>query len=154
MVEVGTSSFYTAMADATNEPVLEAIARRIATDEWQHYGLFYRNLKRYLESEQLPRHRRLMVALRRIAETEDDELACAYHTANTPDEPYDRKKALKAYSSRAYPLYHANHVEKAMAMIFKATGYQPRGLVSRGLTRAVTGFMQFRAQRRADAPAA
>jgi hypothetical protein len=151
MVEVGTSSFYTAIGQATNDPALQAICKNIATDEWQHYGLFYRYLKKYLEHEDLPRYRRLMVALGRIAETEDDELATAYHTANTPDQPYDRKESLRAYSKRALPLYHPSHVQTAMGMIFKAVGYKPHGLMSRGLTKAVTGYMALRAQRRAEA---
>lgn len=148
MVETGTSSFYTALGDATADPALKAICKNIAMDEWRHYGLFYRYLKRYLDKESLPRHRRLMVALQRIAETEDDELASAYHVANTPDEPYDRKKATKEYSRRAYAYYRPGHVETAVGMILKAAGYHPRGLFGRTVRGAVTGVMEWRNQRR------
>ncbi len=42
MVEVGTSSYYTALRDAAREPVLKEICRRIAADEIRHYKLFHR----------------------------------------------------------------------------------------------------------------
>lgn len=148
MVEVGTSSFYTALGDSTQDPALKAMCRHIATDEWQHYGLFYRHLKRYLAVEDMPRYRRLMVALDRIAETEDDELASAYHVANLQGEPYDRKKASKEYSSRAYSYYRPGHAEKAVGMILKATGYQPRGLFGRTVRGAVSSVVEWRNHRR------
>jgi len=46
IVETGTSSYYTALAEAAEEPVLQAICRRIAADEHRHYKLFYDHLKR------------------------------------------------------------------------------------------------------------
>ena len=51
IVEVGTSSFYSAVRDAAEEPVLKHICHRIAGDEYRHYQLFYRNLKRYRAAE-------------------------------------------------------------------------------------------------------
>ena len=41
VVESGTSSFYSALRDATGEPVLKDICHRIAGDEFRHYKLFY-----------------------------------------------------------------------------------------------------------------
>jgi len=41
MVEVGTSSYYAALRDAVQEPVLKEICRNIAADEIRHYKLFY-----------------------------------------------------------------------------------------------------------------
>ena len=41
VVEVGTSSFYSAIRDATDEPVLKLICAKIAGDEFRHYKLFY-----------------------------------------------------------------------------------------------------------------
>lgn len=147
IVEVGTSSYYTAIADATDEPVLKEICRRIATDEWRHYGLFYRNLRRYLEQERLSPAKRAWVALTRVLETEDDELAQAYHTANLSDEPYDRRRASRAYSQRAFALYRPNHVERAISMIFKAVGFAPHGWPSRTLSRIARTLLQYRARR-------
>src|SRR3546814_852430 len=75
MVEVGTSSYYTALADSSDEPALCAVCRKIASDEFRHYRVFYENMKRYLEREQLYLPKRIKVAIGRIMETEDDELA-------------------------------------------------------------------------------
>ena len=44
VVESGTSSYYSAIRDATEEPVLKEIAGRIAADEYRHYKLFYETL--------------------------------------------------------------------------------------------------------------
>src|SRR5262249_10065832 len=41
VVESGTSSYYSAMHDASDEPVLKEIAGRIAADEYRHYRLFF-----------------------------------------------------------------------------------------------------------------
>ena len=46
VVESGTSSYYSAIRDATDEPVLKEIAGRIAADEYRHYKLFYDTLQR------------------------------------------------------------------------------------------------------------
>src|SRR5258707_6778436 len=85
IVEVGTSSYYTALREAAAEPVLKEICRHIAADELRHYRLFYKNLDRCLEQERLGRVGRLRVALRRGAGSEDDELAYAYFAANEGD---------------------------------------------------------------------
>ena len=148
MVEVGTSSYYTAIAEATDEPLLKEICRRIATDEWRHYGLFYRNLHRYLKQERLPRAQRAWIALNRALESEDDELAYAFYIANTNGEPYDRRRATRAYAERAYMLYRPQHVERAMGMIFKAVGFAPHGTASRWMTKLVSKLMSLRARRR------
>jgi len=44
VVESGTSSYYSAIRDATDEPVLKEIAGRIAADEFRHYKLFFDTL--------------------------------------------------------------------------------------------------------------
>ena len=125
MVEIGTSSYYTALADGTEEPVLQVVCRRIAADELRHYKLFYDNLKRYLDAEDVGRLQRARVALSRMLETEDDELSYAYYAANRAGETYDRKAANRAYMSRAIIYYRDAHVERAMAMAFKAVGLKP-----------------------------
>ena len=82
IVETGTSSYYTALREAAAEPVLREICRHIAADELRHYRLFYKKLPAYLARERLGRWARLRIALGRIAESEDDELAYAYYAAN------------------------------------------------------------------------
>jgi hypothetical protein len=135
IVETGTSSYYTALAEATQEPVLKQICQRIAADELRHYKLFYTHLQRYLAAERLGRWGRLKVAAGRLAEAEDDELAYAYHAANEGGGPYDRRRCVAAYGRRAYALYRRHHVERGMAMIFKAVGLKPQGRLNSWLTR-------------------
>lgn len=147
MVEVGTSSYYTALADSAEEPVLKDICRKIAADELRHYRLFYKNMKRYLDRERLTLPRRMWVAVSRITETEDDELAYAYFAANRDFDRYDRKACGEAYIRRAYALYRPRHLERAMAMVFKAVGLDPQGRLSRTMSRGATWFMQHRVQK-------
>src|SRR3546814_9424817 len=80
MVEVGTSSYSRALGDAATEPALKAICRFIAGDELRHYKLFYDHLKRFLEQDKIGTLKRLRLALGRIMETEDDELAYAFRS--------------------------------------------------------------------------
>ncbi|HXQ51476.1 MAG TPA: ferritin-like domain-containing protein [Stellaceae bacterium] len=131
IVETATSSYYTAMGEAAAEPVLQAICRRIAADEIRHYRLFHLHLERYLASEGLGVWRRLGVALGRIAETEDDELAYAYHAANEPARVYDRSRAAREHGRRAFALYRRHHVERGIALIFKAVGLKRTGRLDR-----------------------
>ena len=128
MVEVGTSSYYSALGDGTDEPVLRAVCRKIASDELRHYKLFYDHLKRYVTRENLSTLRRVRVALGRIMETEDDELSYAYFAANANyagGEAYDRKLHNGEYMRRAFAYYRDPHIDRGMAMIFKAVGLRP-----------------------------
>jgi hypothetical protein len=145
MVETGTSSYYTALADATQEPVLREICRQIAADEFRHFKLFYDHLRRYLSREQIGVVRRLYIAASRIGETEDDELAFAFHCSNDPaGTPYDHGRCMAAYMSSAIAFYRFNHVERGMGMIFKAVGLPPRGKLSELTARLAWQFMQRR----------
>src|SRR5580698_165366 len=136
IVETGTSSYYTAIADATDEPVLNAICRHIAADELRHYKLFYTHLKRYLTREELSRLERVRIVLGRMRESEDDELAYAYYAANAPaDAVYHREAYTTAYMTRAHRFYRPVHMDRIVAMAFKVCGLRPRtiwhGIVSR-----------------------
>jgi hypothetical protein len=141
IVEIGTSSYYTALKEAAAEPVLAEICRHIAADELRHYRLFYKNLSRYLAREHLGRWARLHVALSRVAESEDDELAYAYFAANGSGE-YDRRRWRGEYGRRSFSLYRRHHVERGIAMLLKAAGLKPNGRLSR-----VAGAVAWRAMR-------
>ncbi len=131
MVETGTSSYYTALSEATEEPVLKRICKQIAADEYRHFKLFYDHMKRYLAREDLSFVARLRIALGRIGETEDDELAFAFHCANEdPSLPYDHTRCSAGYMGRAMGFYRYRHIERATGMIFKAVGLEPRGRLS------------------------
>jgi hypothetical protein len=131
MVEIGTSSFYSAIRDASAEPVLREICARIAADEIRHYKLFRVHLDRYQESERLPLWRRILVLAARVRETGDDELPYAYWAGNGAVGVYDRKSSARAYARRAYRLYRPVHFDRAAAMGFKAVGLKPDGLLCR-----------------------
>jgi hypothetical protein len=131
MVEVGTSSYYSALRDGVQEPVLKQICRNIAADEIRHYKLFYKNLTLCLANERISFWRRLRVGFRRIAEARDDELACAYYAANEAGGFYDRYRHSRAYERRAFALYREPHVRHIVAMALKAVGLSPRGRFAR-----------------------
>ncbi|HEY3912711.1 MAG TPA: ferritin-like domain-containing protein [Stellaceae bacterium] len=153
IVETGTSSYYTALRDAAEEPVLSEICHRIADDEIRHYKLFYRTLTRYLERERIGLWGRLRVALGRIAEAQDDELAYAYHAANEPARPYDRRRCSRAYARRAFAVYRERHVAHGIPMIFKAIGLTPNGRLARAAGRVAWAALRRRAARLAKAAA-
>ena len=145
IVETGTSSYYTALHEATDEPVLQEICRRIAADELRHYRLFYKNLQACLARERLGRWRRLTIALGRVAESEDDELAYAYYAANDDTAAYDRRRCGRAYARRAIVLYRPHHVERMAAMMLKAIGLTPNGHLGVWLSRCAWRAMCWRA---------
>jgi len=144
IVEVGTSSYYSALGAAAEEPVLKQICRLIAADELRHYKLFYSHLKRYLEQEGIGRWRRVLVALGRIRESEDDELAYAYYAANGRGERYQRRRWSEAYKNRAMRFYRPSHVELAVAMTFKAAGLDPQSRLARFASRAIYAMIRRR----------
>jgi len=150
IVEVGTSSFYTAFGQAMPEPVFRRICQRIAADEFRHYKLFYSHLKHYLAKDKISRLRRLVIAVGRIAESEDDELAYAYYAANTDGtQPYDRKVFISAYMRRAYGLYRQEHIERAVAMTLKAAGLKPQGRMARYGSKLAFWYLKRRRERMA-----
>ncbi|MBB2202990.1 acyl-ACP desaturase [Gluconacetobacter tumulisoli] len=147
MVETGTSSFYTALADATDEPLLKAICKQIAADEYRHFKLFYDHMHRYLKRERLGVWQRTRIALGRVTESEDDELASAYHTTNDPvGVPYDHGRCIAAYMSRAMGVYRPKHTVRVTGMILKTIGVAPHGWVHALIARVV--YMLIRQRRK------
>jgi len=131
VVESGTSSYYSAIRDATEEPVLKDIAGRIAADEYRHYKLFYETLHKQNEPD-LPFWRKLWVAVGRVRESDDDELAYAYYCANVPPSeesarPYDRKVYSRLAAKTSMGIYRARHIYKLVQMVAKAVGADPHG---------------------------
>ncbi len=144
MVETGTSSFYSALADATDEPVLREICRRISEDENAHYHLFRSYMQRYMKTEKLSLTDRFRVAFERAAETEDDELARAYWAANRPEEPFDRRSNSVAYARATLKYYRPHHISRAVEMIFGTLGLNPSGPLGWMAARAVRSFIWYR----------
>jgi rubrerythrin len=132
IVETGTSSFYSAIRDAAREPVLRELCHRIAGDEFRHYKLFYTAMHRSQAKDRLPLWRRALVAVERIRESDDDELAYAWHAANEPvGMAYERARCNAAYASSAYALYGKVHAQRAAGMVMKALGLNPNGWLGR-----------------------
>jgi rubrerythrin len=145
MVETGTSSYYSALAEATAEPVLRQICKNIAADEFRHYKLFYDHMRRYLAREKIGLVRRLRIALGRIGESEDDELAFAWHCGNQPESvQFARAACTAAYMGRAMRFYRFRHVERGMGMVFKAIGMRPRGRLSDVAAKLVWRLLRWR----------
>ena len=134
VVESGTSSYYSAIRDATDEPVLKEIAGRIAADEYRHYKLFYDTLHKQDEPE-MPFWRRLWVAVGRVRESDDDELAYAYYCANvSPEEeaarPYDRATYSRLAAKTGMTIYRRQHIQKLVQMVAKVVGANPHGFLA------------------------
>lgn len=147
MVETGTSSFYTALMEATDEPVLKELCKLIASDELRHYKLFYDQMNRYLKKEKLNRFQRARIALGRVAESEDDELATAYHTTNNPPNmPYNHKRNIAAYMARAMRYYQPRHFRRVVSMIFKVIGFVPSDRICALISKLVYYFVRNRQQ--------
>ena len=147
VVECGTSSLYSALRDATDEPVLKRICHNIAGDEFRHYTLFRKAMLRYQAREPLPLWRRLKVAVGRVSEASDDELAMAWYCGNRIAAPYDRKACAEAYEYQAGRLYRGGHLARMVAMIAKAVGLEPHGRLSRLAQRLAWRLMRWRLER-------
>ena len=141
VVESGTSSYYSAIRDMTEEPVLKEIAGRIAADEYRHYKLFFEILNLQREPD-LPFWRKLIVAIGRINESDDDELSYAYYCAAVPKNaeaatPYARAHYAKESYKTILRIYRRHHVQRLTQMVSKAVGSDPQGR----LTRAAGGLL-------------
>jgi hypothetical protein len=131
VVESGTSTYYAAIRDATDEPVLKEIAGRISADEYRHYKLFYETLHKQAEPD-MSLFKKLWLAANRVRESDDDELAFAYYCANIPAEkelarPYERKFYSRLAARTGMTIYRRRHIRKLVQMVAKAVGADPHG---------------------------
>ncbi len=156
VVESGTCSFYSALRDSTEEPVLRQICHHIAQDEAAHYRLFQTHLRRYLAGQPLGFWARLRVAVGRLHETGDDELAYAYYSANLAlpaHPPYERKSCATAYWRRAMARYQRRHVRSAAHMILAAVDLKPGRAWVTWAVAGVWRILQWKLQRLHRLPA-
>ena len=155
IVEVGTSSFYAALGEASEEPVFAEVCRRIAADEMRHYRMFYKALKQYLEREKVGRLRRILVALGRIFESEDDELAYAHFAANAgAEETYERQRNADFMLGVSFSHYQRKHVDRVVAMSLKAAGLDPQAAWAPWASRLAYRLVRRRGAKTAQALAA
>lgn len=149
VVESGTSTYYTAIKEATEEPVLKEIAGRIAADEFRHYKLFFETLHAQGEPD-LSFWKKLKIAAGRITESDDDELAYAYYCANVPASdtectPYRREFYTKVASSILNTIYRRHHIQKLVQMVAKAVGAAPHGSLAKIAGAVLWRFLRMRA---------
>ena len=133
-VEVGNSSYYSALRDAVDEPVLRQICSNIAGDEFRHYKLFYKYANHFQKLEGLSRWSRLKIAVGRFIETSDDELSYAYYCGSGDRKPYVRKEANKACMARTLQLYRFEHVQRGVGMSLKSAGIKPQSTLGKLIT--------------------
>ena len=150
VVESGTASYYTAIKDATDEPVLKEIAGRIAADEYRHYKLFYETLQAQNEPD-LPFWKKASVAVGRIAESDDDELSYAFYCANVSaadmqKKPYVRALYAKAQGYATMSIYRRNHIQRLVQMVAKAIGAAPQGHLARVASAVMWNVLRLRAR--------
>ena len=156
VVETGTSTYYTAIKEYTDEPVLKAICAKVAADEFRHYTLFYNYLKHYLPQEKISLLERLKVAIGRVTESDDDELAFAFYTASqrkhptATNETYDRQTFANRYLAATLMLYRRHHIDRMLSMVFKAVGLKPNGRLNRLLNSVVWNIMRMRMRKLKD----
>jgi rubrerythrin len=144
VVETGTSTYYTALGQSAQEPVLKEICRRIAADEFRHYKLFYKTMKECKKQENSNLVKRLWAAIDRISEVDDEEMTFAYHATNIKDRPYDIEQCGKEYIGLAYQYYRPEHLERMVAMILKAVGISSQGRLHRFAHKLAWSLMQRR----------
>jgi|SRR5579871_2156124 len=149
VVESGTSSYYTAIRDAAEEPVLKEIAARIAADEYRHYRLFFDTLNAQGESD-LSFWRKAMIAARRIGESNDDELSYAFYCATVApqrerSEPYVRRKYAHLSFAAAMRIYRPQHIRKLSQLVANVIGAHPQGFVARAASTLTWYMMRLRA---------
>src|SRR5262245_56478596 len=115
-VEIGTSSFYAAVRDATEEPVLKQICGLIARNEIGHFTLFKKTMERYLTQNTMSRWHRMKVLVQRISEVSDDEFGVAHHVANCAQRSYDRAFSTADHGYCSLRLYKESHVKMLVGL--------------------------------------
>jgi hypothetical protein len=144
VVETGTSTFYRALSEMTDEPVLKRIATLISADEVRHYKHFYRFLRRYHACEGTSRLAIARTLWRRMTEVDaEDGLIAFKHvflTANPGDEfqpgDYDEFRArARLLAMRHYPF------DMAVRMMLKPLELSPP--VVRAIVPPIVSTAQF-----------
>lgn len=147
VVEAGTTTYYTALKDSCEEPVLKEICRRIAGDEGRHYRFFMEYLEdKFLSLEGQNKFQRFKTTLKRLVESTDEELTTAFCVANP--QLSEGRKTLKAqnevYFRTAAPIYQPRHLITAMILLFRAAGIRPRPWLMQLIGRNFWRVLQFR----------
>jgi rubrerythrin len=143
VVESGTCSYYAALRDFSEDPVLRQICTFISRDESRHYRLFKLHAERYQKLNLL---KRIKIAISRVAETSDDELGYAWHAATARLEDigisYNREECAGTYNRIATSMYKRVHIDSAVHMVIAAIGLKARGIASKVLSNVIWRVFQ------------
>lgn len=141
VVEMGTSSYYTALHHATAEPVLGQLTRHIYEDEVGHYKHFYKYYRRYREIEGVSRTQVLGALWQRLKLIEDEDSYIALrhlYATRHPGKRYDKgvyRKLMKRIRKLAGQ--HIPH-EMSAKMLLRPLDMTP--MAQRVVEPVVVGF--------------
>lgn len=104
VVETGTATYYRALEQASDEPVLRDLTRRIANDEVRHYKHFFRYFNALNGQERIGRARVLGALARRLLEIKNEDAEIALRNVlrverNQEDVPERDVRALNSQCS-------------------------------------------------------
>jgi hypothetical protein len=149
VVECGTSLSYSALHERVREPVLAELCGRIAADEFRHYRMFHRWGQQWRAREPLGVLGRARVLVDRMLESEDDEIAYAWHCSATPHLPYHRRRAFTTYLQLSVGLMTPRLVDRSITMVMRAAGVSERSRWARCATTAAQRLVRWRLHRTA-----
>ncbi|WP_454735958.1 ferritin-like domain-containing protein [Cupriavidus necator] len=122
VVETGTAAYYRALEQASDEPVLRDLTRRISNDEVRHYKHFYQFFNRFAESERLGRLRVLGALARRLLEIKNEDAAIALRNVLRMERGVEAipDQEVKALNSRVSSVIRKNlPIEMTVKMLLR-----------------------------------
>ena len=122
VVETGTATFYQAVAELADEPVLIGIANRIRAQEINHYKHFFRLFRKYRETEAPSRLQIALALRRRIFEARQDDAECALWHAylqRNPDAQADKAQFEQLEKAIAEEVKYHYPIEMAAKMLLR-----------------------------------
>lgn len=122
VVETGTAAYYRALEQASDEPVLRDLTRRISNDEVRHYKHFYQFFNRFAESERLGRLRVFGALARRLLEIKNEDAAIALRNVLRMERGVEEipDQEVKALNSRVSTVIRKNlPIEMTVKMLLR-----------------------------------
>ena len=146
LVETGTSTYYTALADSSAEPLFAQICRQIAAEEVRHYTLFHKLLPKYQAQEKVGVLARLKVAVSRSIEAQDAELTTAYSCANRNGREilsHELASDAQEFIALGYHLYQKKHLKMVVKLGANAVGLSSADWLSQPVSSLLAGVFKY-----------
>ena len=147
IVETGTSSYYTALVEAAEEPVLKidlpAHRRRRAAP----LQALLQHMQRYLAMERSEPLAAASASRSGASPSRGRRARLCLLRRQRRREPYDRRRCARPMRAAPCGVYRWHHVERAIAMVFKAAGLRPHGRFNMFAAHLAWWGMQKRAAR-------